>query len=52
MIKKDNNEIAYVIPSYQPNKDRDLLRTAIESILKNRTSDVSLWIVDIVSRPH
>ena len=53
MIDKYNNDIAYVITSYQPNKDAsDLLRNAIESILKNRTSDISLWIVDIGSPDH
>ena len=45
-----NKNIAFVIASYQPNKDAsDLLRTAIVSILNTINENVSLWVIDIGS---
>lgn len=46
----DMAEVALIVSTYQPTKDSsDLLRIALDSMLKNKTSKFSIWVVDVGS---
>ncbi len=46
----DRSEVALLISAYQPTKDSaNLLRVALDSMLKFKSADSSIWVVDVGS---